>query len=400
VDDYDSQPIDRLPVPAGAAGEIMRQELNQQIQTAKAYPRRIQECRAEALELCTMTEEIAKECIYALQRQGKDRDGVKKAIEGPSVRMAEILVYCWGNMRVGSRVIDMGPEFITAQGFCLDLQRNNGVSVELKRRIVSAEGRRYSADMIGVTANAACSLALRNAVFDTIPKPFWADIYQAAKRVAIGNVRTLSSRVDAALSHFAKMGVDEPAVLRAIGIASRRDMTVDHIATLTGFDQAIRDRHQTIEQVFDLSPPKISGASDGAAKSAGVGVESGHSDPTNNNAQPPAADPGGEGKASAAKDNDGGPTQTPAGDESAVRDPVTDPPGADRAGPSDESDREDEILIGAIEAAVRAAQTPEAKAAVIDKHIGAIRRIRETSTWSSLSLRAKRLLTAYKVPGQ
>ncbi|MFN8826683.1 MAG: hypothetical protein ACK501_17070, partial [Planctomycetota bacterium] len=50
------------------------------------------------------------------------------------------------------------------------------------RRITGKNGRRYSSDMIGVTGNAACSIALRNAVFRGIPRAFWIDIYDARAR--------------------------------------------------------------------------------------------------------------------------------------------------------------------------------------------------------------------------
>lgn len=53
---------------------------------------------------------------------------------------------------------------MTAQGVFHDLERNVAITYEVRRRIVDKNGRRYKPDMIGVTANAACSIALRNAI--------------------------------------------------------------------------------------------------------------------------------------------------------------------------------------------------------------------------------------------
>ena len=58
-----------------------RAELENQITTAKAYPRSITHFLREAMGMVTLNEEVASSCIYALPRGGKP-------IEGPSVRLA------------------------------------------------------------------------------------------------------------------------------------------------------------------------------------------------------------------------------------------------------------------------------------------------------------------------
>ncbi|KAG1166891.1 hypothetical protein G6F35_017935 [Rhizopus arrhizus] len=106
--------------------------------------------------MVTLSQSIAEQCVYALPRDGK-------TIEGPSARFAEVIASAWGNNRAGARVIDDKGEFIIAQGVFHDLERNVAITYEVQRRIVDRQGRRFKPDMIGVTANAACSIALRNA---------------------------------------------------------------------------------------------------------------------------------------------------------------------------------------------------------------------------------------------
>jgi hypothetical protein len=72
---------------------------------------------------------------------------------------------------------------VTAQGVCHDLQSNTFIAYEVRRRITGKGDRKYSDDMIGVTGNAASSIALRNAILKIIPKVFWDGIYQAARQV-------------------------------------------------------------------------------------------------------------------------------------------------------------------------------------------------------------------------
>ena len=99
-----------------------------------------------------------------------------------------------------------GAEFLTAQGVFHDLERNVQVTMEVRRRITGKNGRRYSSDMIGVTGNAACSIALRNAVFRGIPRAFWIDIYDAARKAAVGDAQTLANKRAHMFAHFLKLG--------------------------------------------------------------------------------------------------------------------------------------------------------------------------------------------------
>ena len=141
----------------GLVSAISRSEIDQQIATARRYPRSIKRFRDEALQMVTLSESVAEQCIYALPRDGK-------TIEGPSARFAEVVASAWGNCRAGARVINDAGEFVTAQGVFHDLERNVAITYEVQRRITDKHGKRYKADMIGVTANAACSIALRNAI--------------------------------------------------------------------------------------------------------------------------------------------------------------------------------------------------------------------------------------------
>lgn len=224
-------------------------EINQQIATAKRYPRSIKEFVREATEMVSMSQSIAAECMYSLKR-GRGEDS--KVIEGPSARMAEIVASAWGNCRAGARVVGEDDRFVTAQGAFIDLQRNVAITYEVRRRITDSKGRKYSDDMVGVTANAACSIALRNAVFKGVPKAFWQDIYRTARATAIGDAKTLGSRRQDMLAAFAKMGVEKEKVFGLLEVKGVEDITLDHLALMVGIFQSIRDGETTIEEAFTV----------------------------------------------------------------------------------------------------------------------------------------------------
>ncbi|MFM7859586.1 MAG: hypothetical protein ACKO96_48585, partial [Flammeovirgaceae bacterium] len=136
-------------------------EIDTQIATAKAFPRSEKMFMDRAISMATVTEEIAQSCIYALPRGGKP-------IEGPSVRLAEIIVASYGNLRSSARIVDNDGKMITSQGVCHDLENNTAVSVDVKRRITDKNGKTFNDDMQVVTGNAANAIAFRNAVFKVV----------------------------------------------------------------------------------------------------------------------------------------------------------------------------------------------------------------------------------------
>ena len=242
---------------------LSRAEIDTQIATANRYPRSVKRFKASALELATLDEETAGSMFYSLPRSGK-------TIEGPSTRMAEVVGSCWKNLRYQARVIDIGKEFVTAQGMCFDLENNVAASVEVMRRITDKRGNRYNDDMIGVTANAACSIALRNAIFKIVPRALWADIYEAARVTSIGKAETMEARRSKVIDYFAKMGIDEKRVCAAVQRGGREDLTTDDIITLRGFATAIKAGDTSVDAVFNPQPEQATPRSNAEKVAAAV----------------------------------------------------------------------------------------------------------------------------------
>ncbi len=230
-------------------GALMRAELDQQVSTAKAYPRSVAKFKAEALAMATLDQDTAASCFYALPRGGK-------TIEGPSIRLAEIIGSAWGNLNYGARVVNMDEKFLYAQGVCRDLERNVTMTSEVTRRITDKNGKRYNDDMIGVTANAACSIALRNAIFKVVPMAYAKDVLAQARRVAIGDAKTLASRRAGMIDYFGKMGVEQKRILWLLEKPSIEDIGLDDMQVLVGLATAIKDGDTTVDEAFPNRDPK------------------------------------------------------------------------------------------------------------------------------------------------
>jgi hypothetical protein len=227
---------------------IVVAEIEQQVATARKYPRSVSRFLKEAETMATITQQVADDCTYVLPR--KDKGGQTRNIEGPSARFAEIVASAWGNCRAGARVVSEDKEFVVAQGAFHDLERNVAITFEVRRRITDRNGRKFSPDMIAVTGNAAASIALRNAVFKGVPKAYWQPAWEAARKASLGDSKTLATRRLDALAYLQKFGASEAQILASLGVRGVEDINVEHLGVLKGLATALRDGDTTLEQAF------------------------------------------------------------------------------------------------------------------------------------------------------
>ncbi|TGP28244.1 hypothetical protein EN875_032320 [Mesorhizobium sp. M2D.F.Ca.ET.232.01.1.1] len=233
------------------AVSIAMAEVDQQIITARAYPRSVDTALKNILTLATLDDETSAECIYALPRGGKP-------IKGPSIRLAEIIQSQWGNNRVGTRVVhvDRFEKYVEAEGIYHDLETNAATTARVRRRISDRQGRVLTDDMIIVTGNAAAQIAKRNAILGGVPKAVWRKAYAAAEKVIAGDIKTLVERRGEAMKAFAAFGVAPERVFAVLEINGLDDVTLDHMTTLIGMHSALKSGESTVEEMFPIAKPK------------------------------------------------------------------------------------------------------------------------------------------------
>lgn len=246
-----------------------RAEIDSAITTARRYPRSLATFVNDVTSMATVDRQTAEEMFYSLRRTGK-------TIQGPSVRLAEVALSAWGNVRAGARILGESEDgrFIRGVGVCHDLQRNVYVAMEVQRRITTKDGAKYGDDMVGVTGNAAAAIAFRNAVFKVIPRGMYRSAYERAKQVATGDAKTLTERREEVFDRLKKMNplITEARILASVERPSLADVTLDDVTHLIGLGTAIRDGAQSVDEAFP-EPPTIKaedvvGAGAGKAKTA------------------------------------------------------------------------------------------------------------------------------------
>lgn len=240
-----------LVLPAAPTNDI-----DIQIKTANAYPRDLKKALGEAMALAS-DPAIAGGLEYHKERAGK-------VIEGPSIRLAEIVAYAWKNLRIADHIVAIGNREVTVEGICFDLERNVAVRREVTKSIMSRDGRRFSDDMIQVTAQAACATARRNAIFAVVPGSFVEQIREQGRRTLAGGTDTDKGASDAIANMFGsfrRIGVQASDVLRKIGKTSAGEIEPADLARLRGIMNSIKEGEATAEEIFSGQDADIEPAS-------------------------------------------------------------------------------------------------------------------------------------------
>jgi hypothetical protein len=220
--------------------------VDMQIATAKTYPRDLKKALANSIAIVTLDKETAQTCHYSLPRSGK-------SISGPSVNLAKILAQNWGNLRVEAKIVDIGQKQITSQAVAFDLENNLAIKVEVKRSIMTRNGR-MNDDMITVTGNAANAISLRNAVFAVIPKNVVDKVYNSALQTITGDLsdenKFIAQRKALVEFFFKQYGVTETEVLTVFGKPEITNLTKEDLVTLHGIGTSLKEGDTTIEETF------------------------------------------------------------------------------------------------------------------------------------------------------
>lgn len=231
-----------------------RAAIDSQIATAHAFPRSLEKFKSRALGIVTLDLETAESCIYSRPVGGG------KVAEGESIRMAEIVAACYGNLRVASRIVEQTERFVRCEGVAHDLESNYAGKSECIEPTVKTDGTPYSESQRAVVAKACLSKAYRDAVFKVVPKAVCKTITIAAKGVINKEVATIEQRIERIKGWLKLIKVTDARVFAVLAVKGWADVNDEHILTLTGLRTAINEGTK-IEEAFPsaVTAPKIEG---------------------------------------------------------------------------------------------------------------------------------------------
>ena len=107
--------------------------------------------------------------------------------------------------------------------------------------------------MVVVTSNAACSIAIRNAIFKCIPLGLTYRIQEKIKLVMMGKEKDFNSIRKSSVEYFEKQGVGIKNILNLFEKKSIDELSRDDVFDLKGIATAIKDGDTTLELAFSIS---------------------------------------------------------------------------------------------------------------------------------------------------
>lgn len=217
-----------------------------QVATAQKYKRDIKKVMDSILHFATEDKDFADTCFYSLKRDGK-------VIRGASVRFAELIANCYGNLRVQAKIIENDGRTVTAQGICWDLENNIAYSIEVKRSIINKYGEPFKEDMVVITSNACCAVAMRNAIFKCVPLFITNKTQKAIQDIVMGAEKDFQTKKKLAVEYFVNKGVPEKNILALFNKKTVDELDREDIFDLRGIANAVNDGDTTLELAFNVS---------------------------------------------------------------------------------------------------------------------------------------------------
>lgn len=228
--------------------DLERASIDIQIATAHQFPRSLAKFKENALALVTLDEETAASCLY--RRPVGNRNEQETYAEGMSIRMAEIVAGCYGNLRVGTRTLESTPRYVVVQGVAHDLETNYLSTAECKEATVKRDGKPYDERMRVVIEKAAAAKARRDAIFNVVPRASAKFLEVAAKNLLFGNASSITKWRTRIAAWVKTLGIDAQRVWNALSIEGADDLKQSEIETLIGIQNALKSGDTTLDEAF------------------------------------------------------------------------------------------------------------------------------------------------------
>ena len=217
---------------------------------AKRFPRDEVEAYAKAMEACQRPTMAAK-AFYSFPRGGQ-------TVEGPTIRFAEELARCWGNIDYGIKELSQDDGKSEMQAYAWDLETNaqsvqnftNPHQREQGKKMVNLTSQR---DIYENNANMA-TRRLRSRILAILPSWFVEDAIEECKKTLAGrNDTPLIDRVNKMVVAFAKIGVTQEQIEKRL--KKKIDtMNADDFVEYTGIYNAIKQGESKIAEWFESDP--------------------------------------------------------------------------------------------------------------------------------------------------
>lgn len=217
---------------------------------AQKFPRDEVKAYAKIMEACQRPS-LAAKAFYNYSRGGS-------AVSGPTIRFAEELVRCWGNVDYGIKELSQDDGKSEMQAYAWDLETNtisaqNFTNPHIRETRNGAQRLTSQRDIYELNANMGAR-RLRARILAILPADLVEDAIAECKRTIAGNsAEPLIDRVRKMVVQFAKFGVSQELIEKRLG-RKIETMTTDDFVEYVGIFNSLKEGASKIAEWFDAAP--------------------------------------------------------------------------------------------------------------------------------------------------
>ena len=214
---------------------------------AKNFPRDEVQAYARAMEACQRPA-MAEKAFYSFPRG-------KQTVEGPTIRFAEELARCWGNVDYGIKELSQDDGKSEMQAYAWDLETNtqsvqNFTNPHQREAFGKMQTLTSQRDIYENNANMA-TRRLRARILAVLPSWFVDGAINECKKTLAGQNETpLIDRVKNMVVQFAKIGVTQEQIERRL---KRKidTMTAEDFVEYIGIFNALKNGESKVADWFE-----------------------------------------------------------------------------------------------------------------------------------------------------
>ena len=216
---------------------------------AKNFPRNEVEAYAKAMQACKR-KSLAEKATYSYTRSGS-------TISGPSIRLAEELARCWGNIDFGVKELSQKEGESEMQAYCWDMETNTISSqtfVVAHVRDTRNNGQQKLTTQRDIYENNAnmAGRRLRARILAVLPPDLVeAAVAECKKTLAGSNDIPIADRIKKMAVAFEKFGIKPAVIEKRLG-RKLDTMTADDISEYIGIYNSLKDGNTTVSDWFDV----------------------------------------------------------------------------------------------------------------------------------------------------
>lgn len=222
---------------------------------AKRFPRSEAVAFQKVMDACSRRS-LADVANWKFPRGGKQ-------MTGPSIRLAEELARCWGNLDYGIRELSRKEGVSEMEAYCWDMETNTISSQKFTVRHIrdKSDGGGVltsERDVYEITANMGAR-RLRSRILAILPPDLVeAALAQCRRTLAGDSAEPLADRVKRAVMSFSKIGVTAAMIEKYLGHSLDQTLP-EELADLTEIRNAIRDGQAVASDYFGGDSPALTG---------------------------------------------------------------------------------------------------------------------------------------------